>query len=548
MFNYIENLTFRPEEILVYLRKSRTDDPTLTVEEVLAKHEAILDEWSEKHLGGKVPEQNKFREVVSGETIADRPEMQHILKLIESPRIKAILTVEVQRISRGDLEDAGRIIKLLRYTNTLVITPQKTYDITNEYDRDFFERELKRGNEFLEYQKRIMQRGTLLSVSQGNYVGNVAPYGYIKSWVMDGKRKCPTLSPHEEQASIVYMAFDLFVNKDMSIYGICDHFDDIGILPPRGKHWSVASFRSLLSNPVYIGKIRWNNRKTVTIVENGEITKTRPRAKNGEFLLYDGKHPAIISEDWFNKAQAKLKQNESKVNHTSEIRNPLASLVHCQCGTAMTLRTHRLSDGNHRYAPRLVCNNIKHCGTGSCTYDDIISILRDELQREIHDFEILVKNEPTDAVKIQERIIRSLEKKLEDLDTKELAQWEAQTDPDTTKRMPMAIFTKLNEKLQKEREETKEALHNAKESLPTLEKTREALVRFKDALRALNDPTASGEEKNRLLKACIIDIVYTREAPERLRRAPNESPGTTIKTTGAHWSNPPIQIEVKYRV
>ena len=182
MYTYLETINFRPEEVLVYLRKSRTDDPTLTVEEVLAKHETILDEWSEKNLGGKVPETNKFREVVSGETIADRPEMQRILKLIESPRIKAVLTVEVQRISRGDLEDAGHIIKLLRYTNTIVITPQKIYDITNEYDREFFERELKRGNEFLEYQKKIMKRGTLLSVSQGNYVGNAAPYGWDKAW------------------------------------------------------------------------------------------------------------------------------------------------------------------------------------------------------------------------------------------------------------------------------------------------------------------------------------------------------------------------------
>ena len=152
--NYIENL--KPYEILAYFRKSRTDDPTLSVEEVLAKHEAILDEWAERNLGAVIPEENKYREVVSGETIADRPEVQQVLKLIESSKIKAILIVEVQRLSRGDLEDAGRLIKLIRYTNTLVITPMKTFNLMDEYDRDMFERELKRGNEFLEYQKKIM--------------------------------------------------------------------------------------------------------------------------------------------------------------------------------------------------------------------------------------------------------------------------------------------------------------------------------------------------------------------------------------------------------
>ena len=173
--DYLQELNIKPEQILVYLRKSRADDPNLTVEEVLARHETILNEWISRNLSGDVPQENRFREVVSGETISDRPEIQKILKIMESPYVKAILTVEVQRLSRGDLEDAGRLIKLLRYTNTLVITPQKTYDLCDEYDRDAFERELKRGNEFLEYQKKIMGRGRLLSVSQGNYIGSVPP-------------------------------------------------------------------------------------------------------------------------------------------------------------------------------------------------------------------------------------------------------------------------------------------------------------------------------------------------------------------------------------
>ena len=82
-----------PEEILDYLRKSQSDDPLLSVEEVLSKHEKILDDWAEKHLGGKVPEENKYREVVSGETIKDRPEINLLLKRIESPKIKAVKVI-----------------------------------------------------------------------------------------------------------------------------------------------------------------------------------------------------------------------------------------------------------------------------------------------------------------------------------------------------------------------------------------------------------------------------------------------------------------------
>ena len=294
MYNYIDFSQFKADEIIAYLRKSRTDDPLLSVEEVLAKHEAILDEWAERNLGKRIPNENKFREVVSGETIADRPEIQVVLKMIESPKIKAILIVEVQRLSRGDLEDAGRLIKLLRYTNTLIITPPKTYDLRDEYDRDAFERELKRGNEFLEYQKKIMNRGRLLSVSQGNYVGSVAPYGYDKVWVMEGKRKCPTLAINEEEANVVRMIFDMYVNKDMGRPSICFHLDSLGIKAPKGKVWSPSALKDLLENVHYLGKVKWNWRKVVTIVEDGEVKKTTPKSKIGEYLIYDGFVLAVI--------------------------------------------------------------------------------------------------------------------------------------------------------------------------------------------------------------------------------------------------------------
>ena len=159
-----------------YGRKSRTDDPLLSTEEVLEKHSKIIEEYAIKYLGGPIPPENKYMEVGSGESLKDRPEITRLLKDIEDPAVRAIIVVDVQRLSRGDLEDAGRLIRLLRYTNTYVITPMKIYDLRDEYDRDAFERELKRGNEYLEYFKKIQARGKLLSVKEGNYVGSTAPY------------------------------------------------------------------------------------------------------------------------------------------------------------------------------------------------------------------------------------------------------------------------------------------------------------------------------------------------------------------------------------
>ena len=88
---YKEYPKFYNYEVLDYGRKSRTDDPLLSVEEVLEKHDKILQEYAEKYLGGPIPKENKFREVGSGESLDSRPEILKVLKAIESPAIKAVM-------------------------------------------------------------------------------------------------------------------------------------------------------------------------------------------------------------------------------------------------------------------------------------------------------------------------------------------------------------------------------------------------------------------------------------------------------------------------
>lgn len=546
-------IDFKPEEVLVYLRKSRSDDPALSVEEVLEKHETMLDEWAEKNLGARVPEENKFREVVSGETIADRPEIQKMLKRVESPRFKAVLIVEVQRLSRGDLEDAGRLIKLLRYTDTIVITLGKNYDLRDEYDRDSFERELKRGNEFLEYQKKIMNRGRLLSVSRGNYIGNVPPYGYEKTWVMDGKRKCPTLKENKEQADVVRMIFDLYVNHDMGATNICHRLDSLGIKPPKGERWSPPAVQDMLPNIHYIGKVRWNFRQTTNVIEDGEVVKRRFNAKVGEYLVYEGKHEGIVSEELFNAAQEKIGRNH-RAKPSTKIRNPLAGLLWCRCGRAMSLRTYKKPDGTERAPARLLCDGQVHCKTGSVLYEEMLDKVADILKQCIEDFEIRLNNDTGDSAKLHANLIKNLEKKLENLKAQEVSQWEAQSHPDPSQRMPADIFKTLNERLLKQKEEVQQALCKAYESMPEPVDYEEKIARFKEALEALKDPEKDAQTKNTLLKACIDRITYKRDAPERLRSNAKRVTvnGRRIRPdglpTGGSWTQPEIELDVKLKV
>ena len=536
-----------PEEILLYLRKSRTDDPTLDVEEILARHETILDEYAERTWGKKIAEPQKMREIVSGETIDSRPELLKILKLIESPKIKGVLLVEVQRLGRPDLEDIGRLSKLFRYTNTLVITPQKTFDLRNEYDREAFERELMRGNEYLEYTKKIMSRGRLLSVQQGNFIGTKPPYGYDKDIIMEGKKKCHTLKIKESEADVVRMVFDMYVNQDMGRVNIAHRLNELGVPTRPGALWSQDTIKTMLENDHYIGKVRWNWRKTVTVVEDGEIKKVRPKTEVGEYLVYDGKHPAIISDELFQAAREKQGKNHRAKSKT-KVRNPLAGLLFCQCGRAMSLRTYKA----HNSPPRLLCDNQVYCKTSSCLYQEIIDRVRDTLEQCIKDFEVRIQADDKNSKQLHENLIKRLKLKLEELNKKEISQWEKYSEEE----MPKEIFQKLNEKVLKEKDEIQQALCKAYESMPEPIDYEEQLLRFKDALEALNDPEVSAEKKNRLLKACIERIDYKREKAVRKksqqeRYYDKELKQTRYKSplqTGGNWTNPPIELDIKLAV
>lgn len=536
-----------PEEILLYLRKSRTDDPTLDVAEILARHETILDEYAERTWGKKINENQKMREIVSGETIDSRPELLKILKMIESPKIKGVLLVEVQRLGRPDLEDIGRLSKLFRYTNTLVITPQKTFDLRNEYDREAFERELMRGNEYLEYTKKIMSRGRLLSVQQGNFIGQKAPYGYEKDVIMEGRKKCHTLKIVEAEAEVVRMIFDMYVNEDMGRVNIAHRLNELGIPTRTGALWTQDTLKTVLENDHYRGKVRWNWRKTITVVEDGEVKQIRPKTKVGEYLIYDGKHQAIVSEELFQAAREKQGKNH-RAKPKTKVRNPLAGLLFCQCGRAMSLRTYKYHDA----APRLLCDNQVYCKTSSCLFSEIIDRVRDTLKQCIRDFEIRIESDDKNSQQLHENLIKRLKLKMEELNKKELSQWEKYSEEE----MPKEIFDKLNEKVLKEKDEIQQALCKAYESMPEPIDYEEQLLRFKQALNALDDPEVSAEKKNKLLKACIERIEYKREKSVRIksqqvRYYDKEQKATRYKSplkTGGNWTNPPIELDIQLAV
>ena len=301
--------------------------------------------------------------------------------------------------------------------------------------------------------------------------------------------------------------------------------------------------------------MRWNWRKTVHVVEDGVIRKVQAQSKIGEYLIYEGKHEAIISEELFNAAQDKKGKNP-RVPSKAKIRNPFAGLLWCKCGRAMTLRYYKHPDGSERSPARLLCENQTRCQTGSALFTEMHERICQLLEECIHDFEVRINSDAGDSAKLHAQLIKNLEHKMKDLNAKELSQWEAQADPDPTKRMPQHIFQQLNERLLKEKEEVQQALCKAYESTPDPVDYSEKIVTFKNALEALQDPTADVALQNKLLKACIERIEYKRQKPVRVASQQTRYYDKELKitrhtsplNTGGNWQSFPIELDVKLKV
>ena len=508
--------------MLIYLRKSRTDDPALSVQEVLSRHEQMLDEYALRTWGAPVPEQNRFREVCSGETIAARPEMQRVLRLIEQPKFRAVLVVEPQRLSRGDLEDIGRLSKILRYTGTLVLTLQGAFDLADARDRDFFERELQRGNDYLEYQKRIMQNGMRASAERGNYLATHAPFGYRRIFIKDGRRKAPTLEIEPREAEGVRLAFRMYA-EGQGAAAICRALIAQGIPTRTGVVWRESVIYRILDNPVYVGQVAWGRRRQERVVVDGEVER---RLHNGPArVLVPGKHPALIPEALWGAVRARRgASNIPRVKSAAEPVNPFAGLVRCSCGCAVSY----CSTGNSGDPPRMKCSTRHGCDCASCYYSEFVEAVAGALRENLDNYAaVLDSAEPAENSAALDR----LRQRVAALDAKEQALWEKYAEG-----MPRQIFDALLQKNTEERQATAALLESETARLAD----RETLLIRSVSLHEVLDLLAGLDavpvrEAGRVLRSCVREIVYHRAPPVR---------GSGDGNRGG-WISAPIELSVE---
>lgn len=317
-----------------YLRKSRADMELEKLKkfDTLKQHEKFLKDRA-KQLGIKI--RKTYKEVVSGESIQDRPEIQKVLKDVETGTIDGILVVEVERLTRGDAKDQGTVTQTFKYSNTKIITLNKIYDPNSDEDEEYFEFGLFMSRREYKTINRRMQRARLANVLEGKYCASEPPFGYKKVRLKYAKGY--TLEPIPEEAKVVKELFQK--RADGTGHDIiCNWLNTLDFKPKKSDVWTPATIKGMLSNPIYIGKIRWNSNKQQKRLVNGQVIKKRTRGKKEDIILVEGLHPGIIDEKLFNIVQG-IQPKQVSTKHGTELQNPLATLVKCaDCGRSMQRR------------------------------------------------------------------------------------------------------------------------------------------------------------------------------------------------------------------
>ena len=306
-----------------------TDYDEVSVEETLSRHRQILDRYcKDKELN--VVE--VLEEVVSGESLAARPQMMRLLDLVSTGMYAGVVCMDIERLSRGSSMEAGYIMQIFQTNYCKIITPGKTYDLQNESDEQFTDMKFMFSRYELKTINKRLVRGRNQSASEGKFMGSMAPYGY-RPYKLAGQ-KGNSLRIEPEEAKVVQMIYDMYGKQGMGYNAIAYALNDMHI-PARKGEWSQTSIVNILTNEVYLGKIRWRREPVKKVVKDGFLAKTR--ILNDDYELYDGMHEPIITEEqWDLVKAAQKKRNHASVNTDRQLQNPFAGILVCgKCGAIM---------------------------------------------------------------------------------------------------------------------------------------------------------------------------------------------------------------------
>lgn len=509
--------TIKPDgRYCMLLRKSREDIEAERAGkfETLTYHEQELNRLADS-LGIKIT--RIFRELVSGDRLDESPETQELIREVMRGKWDGVLAKDVQRISRGDMIDQGTILNAFRYSDTLIITPKKTFCLSDQYDADAIEQDLMFGRRELSMIKTRLVGGKEAKSREGQYLASIPPFGWRKV-VIDRKK---TLEPDENHDLLVKMYEDVATGR-RTPSGIAADFNRIGFRTIRGGYWDKKTVANVLRNPTNIGKIRWDQKMT-TIEFDDDMKRKRVRRlpKNeSASILVDGLHmgKSRVTPELFEAANRWLETHKgSSVHSNKPLQNPLAGILVCaECGRPMQRTLAPIKSGRKKGEKQErishPLSNRNNCYEMSSDFFEVIDAVVNSLSTVVNDLKLDLKaDEGETASLIQQRI---------DLASREIL--EAKRGIDNLIRLAEKGFISDEEfatrrsELDTQIERAEKFKKSERKKLDTKEDTSKLKIKAEKAIKDLKNYTGRAKEVNDLLKDFADRIEYRKDPQSKI--------------------------------
>ncbi|WP_297639017.1 recombinase family protein [uncultured Clostridium sp.] len=357
----------------------------------------LLVEWAEKN-ECEVYETYSDRGI-SGKDIVHRPAMQELLNDAKEGKFEMVIAWKINRISRK-LADVLKIIDTFDQNNITFKSYSEPFETNTPAGRMQFQMMASIGEFERGTIAQNVKMGMMARAREGRWCGNrVLGYDIVPiSGTEHKKRRETELVINEDEAKCVQLIFNEYA-KGFGYKAITNKINKLGCKTKKGNPFSVGSIRDILTNPVYIGKVRYNVRR--------EWSEKRRKNINPNPLIVEGKHKGIIEIELWDKVQIILKSKQGKPKRIYDGKYPLTGILKCPvCGAGMVISrtTRTLVDGTKHRIAYYSCGAWKNKGTAVCGSNSIrVDEANEYVFGKIQD---LVMNE-----KMVEKIVGSINKK-----------------------------------------------------------------------------------------------------------------------------------------
>ena len=277
-----------------------------------------------------------------------------------------VISWKINRISRK-LSDVLKIVDILEQNSTSFNSYSEQFDNTTPAGKMQFQMmaligEFERGTI-----AQNVKMGMCAKAKSGEWCGGrVLGYDLVPIDSQEGaKRRKNRLTINEKEAEAVRFIFNEYVNGK-GYKAITNQLNKLGYKTKKGNDFSVGSIREILTNPVYIGKVRYNVRQN--------WSEKRRRNINANPIITDGIHEPIIDEGLWDKVQAIMESKKGKPSRIYDGEYPLTGILRCpKCGAGMVISrtTNKLADGTKKRIAYYCCGAWKNKGTSVCNSNTI---------------------------------------------------------------------------------------------------------------------------------------------------------------------------------